>query len=211
MYLIKIRINFQILLLLFTCHQYLQFDQIMSWWSSKLSQLLLQTQDMSLIVAQLNIPSCTTRTSCHLTSLQGILCLLPYLPTPPVSPPHSIIRPSRRPPSQSQHTILVITLPYAILSLLLLCLTYSRSLLSLASSEISYNVTCSCGSATFCRHHGDIHFQILLKFIFLFCFVEISVGRSQKRTKWTDARTCDLLKLHLHAIVIRWADGCIVI
>ena len=27
--------------------------------------------------------------------------------------------------------------------------------------------------------------------------------------KWTDARTCSLLELHVHAIVIRWVDGCI--
>ena len=27
--------------------------------------------------------------------------------------------------------------------------------------------------------------------------------------KWTDARTCDLLKLHVHIIVIRLSYGCI--
>ena len=27
--------------------------------------------------------------------------------------------------------------------------------------------------------------------------------------KWTDTRTCDLLKLHVHTIVIRLADGFI--
>ena len=27
--------------------------------------------------------------------------------------------------------------------------------------------------------------------------------------KWTDTRTCDILKFHVHTIVIRLADGCI--
>ena len=27
--------------------------------------------------------------------------------------------------------------------------------------------------------------------------------------KWTDTRTCDILKLHAHVIVISLADGCI--
>ena len=35
------------------------------------------------------------------------------------------------------------------------------------------------------------------------------VGRSFRRVRWTDARTLDILGFHIHAIVIRWDDGCI--
>ena len=34
-------------------------------------------------------------------------------------------------------------------------------------------------------------------------------GEVKKRMKWTDARTCDILKLHVHTIIICLDDGCI--
>ena len=32
---------------------------------------------------------------------------------------------------------------------------------------------------------------------------EVEIG------KWTDAHTCDILESQVHAIVVHWADGCI--